>query len=166
MTKKSDLTVDRLKHFLRYEPETGLFYWLAPSSNRSPVGSIAGTVAVNGYRHIAIEGRLYLAHRLAFFYTHGRWPALIDHINRDKADNRLLNLREADKSKNAANAVRKRAPKSGVTGVVQSGRKWAARIMVNGKCHNLGRFEDINAAADAYLAATRRLQGEFSVIRN
>lgn len=99
------LTAERLRELLTYDPETGEFRWRYTRGCRAR-GQIAGTVTCLGYLTIAIDGRKYKAHRLAWLHVHGEWPyPEIDHINRIKLDNRLVNLRRATRAENNANRV-------------------------------------------------------------
>ncbi len=87
------LTYDLLHEFLEYRPETGEFFWRVQRGQNKP-GDPAGTLYNNGYVVIRINRKGYLAHRLAWFMEFGQWPENhLDHINRDRADNRLVNLR-------------------------------------------------------------------------
>ena len=154
-----------LGEILRYDPQTGSFTWLVSLSNRAPVGSVAGVIAKNGYRYIAIDGRKHLAHRLAWFYVHGVWPAdQIDHIDCVRSNNALSNLREANTSNNAANGLLRSTNKSGYKGVSWDAekRKWVAGVKKNYKRHVLGRFDDPYEAHLAYVAGANRLHGEFA----
>jgi len=111
----SALTHARLTEVLFYCPETGIFRHIDRPVRRSYgdvqinlrfSGKIAGTINKHGYRIISLDNRKYKAHRLAWFYVHGRWPVdQIDHINRCPGDNRLVNLREASPSLNSLNRV-------------------------------------------------------------
>jgi hypothetical protein len=155
-----------LKSLLRYDRETGEFFWLHFSGRRGKAvpGSKAGSTGKRGYIYIGIAGHSYQAHRLAWLYVHGSWPDnLIDHINGDPLDNRICNLRLCDHSLNMANRGAPANNTSGVKGVVwdRSRGKWAARICVNYKTINLGRFDNIGAAASAYSKAASRYFGEF-----
>jgi hypothetical protein len=99
------LTAERLREILGYDPETGLFTRLV-RTGRIRAGEVAGTAHSRGYRSIVIDGRVYLSHRLAWLYVHGEWPPeQIDHINRNRADNRLVNLRAAKQSQNNVRAA-------------------------------------------------------------
>src|ERR1700730_6426271 len=100
------LTQERLKELLSYDPETGIFRWIAKSSPFSNIliGDIAGSPLAHGYLQIKIDGEQYLQHRLAFLYMLGRLPkGEGEHANLDKADNRWCNLREATRSLNHGN---------------------------------------------------------------
>jgi len=164
-----DITIERLRALLDYEPATGHFLWkVRRNAFRGAVnpGSIAGFVdASTGYVRIGIDGRHYLAHRLAWFFTHGRWPAgEIDHANRNRADNSLGNLREATRSENAHNTPRRADNTSGYRGVhwAPKQRRWYARIAVDGVTRSLGGHASAEAAAAAYAEAAKHYYGEFA----
>jgi len=153
-----------LKQHLFYDPETGIFTRLISESNRSVCGSDAGGYGCQGYYRVSLLGRRYYAHRLAWFYMTGRWPARqIDHINGIKDDNRFCNLREATATLNAANVGRKATNKSGFKNVnfdARSGR-WLARARINGKRVNLGLYDTPEAAYAAFCGSARRGHGAF-----
>lgn len=98
------LTQERLKDLLRYEPETGNFYWLNPAAKRMHHGELAGFVDYNGYVYIKVDSKRHSAHRLAWLHVYGHFPSnFIDHINTVRSDNRISNLREATRSQNMMN---------------------------------------------------------------
>lgn len=158
------LTLERLRALIDYNPETGSMVWKISTSNRNPVGSEAGTIMKHGYRHISIDGKRYLAHRLAWFYFHGSWPKEIDHIDRDRSNNKLANLRLATRSQNSMNKGTRSDNKSGVTGVTlhKGSQKWRATIHKDGKQVQVGMFETIEEAAKAYQEAANEMHGEFA----
>lgn len=161
---KTDLTAARVRELLDYNPETGEFRWRLSNSKRAPVGAVAGVIS-RGYRLIRIDGCLYRGHRLAWLHVHGHWPvAEIDHVNLDKADNRIANLREASRSQQLANQGRRRDNTSGFKGAFweASRRKWQAYIQVNGRRIHLGRFATPEAAHAAYVTAAAEHFGEFA----
>jgi hypothetical protein len=149
---------------LHYDPLTGLFTWLDPIKGRVVPGDRAGTTK-GGYVTIRFRRRIITAHRLAWFYVHGVFPAkLLDHINCDGRDNRLANLREATASGNGANRKVSRNNTSGLKGVhwaADCGR-WCAQIRVHGKRRNLGYFSTKAEAGAAYQRAAMEAFGEFA----
>lgn len=151
----------QVRELLNYDPETGVWVNRTKRRPQSPAGSIAGGVGANGYRYIALNGRRYLAHRLAWFYVHGVWPvAEIDHRNTKRDDNRLENLREATRSLNCQNqCVPQKKGTSGYLGVTWDRRKgkWQAQIKANSARNWLGYFDAPEAAHEAYVEAKRRL---------
>lgn len=154
-----DLTQAYLREILKYDPETGIFTWIVDRSKAVKSGSIAGCKGKQiGYITIGIKGRVYKAHRLAWLYSYGDWPkGLIDHINGDKSDNRLTNLRDVMADGNSQN-VRKpnRRNKSGFMGVIWFQNKWRATLSVNGKCKWLGDYTTPEEAHQVYLEAKRK----------
>ena len=157
------LTPKYLKTILSYSPETGVFVWLVKRNSKGgkvAPGVVADSVSVHGYARIGIDGKRYPSHRLAWFYMYGKWPAKqIDHINRNKLDNRIANLREATDSENRQNMSLSVKNKSGVTGVTwdKQRKKWFAKITYNYKQIPLGRFDNIKDAANAYAKAKQKL---------
>jgi hypothetical protein len=145
-----------LKNCLNYNKETGDFTWKTQISNRISVGDIAGSISL-GYIVITLFGRKYPAHRLAWLYEFGVNPVnLIDHINRDKSDNRICNLRIANKTINAQNSISARKNStSKILGAfpIKSSGKWRSRIVVDGKNIHLGCFKTPELANSAYMNA-------------
>jgi hypothetical protein len=127
-------------------------------------GDVAGNSSDGRYVVIQIDGRSYYAHRLAWFYVHGAWPSIVDHVNRNGLDNRLSNLRAATKSLNAVNSPLAASNTSGHRGVYWSKRngKWLAKIKVAGKEKYIGLFNDKDEAAAAYRSAAITVFGEFA----
>ena len=156
-----------LRQLLSYNPGTGVFTWLVALRLGKPAGDVAGTLGADGYISISILRRKYKAHRLAWLYLHGEWPKdEIDHINGDRADNRLANLRPATRHKNSANKRRYSNNQSGRKGVNwhRQHQKWCTRITVNGKRKHIGLFHSLEDAADAYRRAAIENFGEFARI--
>ena len=143
------ITQERLKELLRYDKETGQFYWRVRSNSKVEAGCQAGTVAKEGHIVISIDSKKYYAHRLVWLYCYGHFPSeQIDHINHNKIDNRLFNLREVSHLENDRNHPKQRNNTSGVTGVCwdKHANKWIAQIQVNGKMNHLGLFSNFNEA--------------------
>jgi len=147
-------TPDFLRNVLHYDDKTGEFKWLSGRSDK--IGKIAGYdgKGTNRYHMIGIDRNDYTTSNLAWFYMTGEWPLHeVDHINRNKLDNRWNNLRLATHSNNSTNCVRKK--KSGLPrGVVLSRGLYQSQIMINKKCIWLGRFNTIEEAHQAYLKAS------------
>ncbi len=156
------LTAERLRELLVYDPDNGSFVWKKSTSNRAMIGAAIKCRDRHSYVIVRLDGRLYLAHRLAFLYMNGRLPEHdVDHVNGDRADNRWANLREATRQENMRNKPA-RASKSGVRGVEQipSG-KWRASITVSRRQLHLGCFDSIDEAKNAYEQAALKYFGEF-----
>lgn len=151
---------------LGYDPETGIFTRKVTSSPnpRAQAGKQAGGRIAHGYRGIRIDGVRYLEHRLAWFITYGYWPKELDHINGQKDDNRIANLREATRSQNMANGPLPRNSTSGVKGVSfdKATSKWIAYATLNGKMKNLGRFDSKDAARAARQQTFRKAFSDFA----
>lgn len=157
------ITQSRLKELLHYDPITGIFTWIAPTSRRVKVGDVAGTINRKGYRIIKLDGRLYRAHRLAWLYVNGVWPPLdVDHIDKVKDHNWIKNLRPATNQQNHGNRGANKNSALGVKGVSMSRGKFRAQITVHGKKTHLGRFDTLELAAEAYAKAARAVFGEFA----
>ena len=135
-----ELTQNRLRELLFYDNNTGHFTWL--KNRGAGVGQIAGTVKTNGYIGIMVDRKLYFAHRLVWLYTYGVFPKqYIDHINGDRADNRLANLREATHTQNMHNLKSaKITSKTKMLGVTQVNSRYRARIRYAGRYIHLGYF--------------------------
>ena len=146
------ITQERLKELLHYCPETGIFTWKIKRSNRIKVGDVAGGLNNMGYIRIRAGSSQQYAHRLAFLYVEGVMPEEpIDHINGNRSDNRLGNLRRVSNTDNQRNSSLSRRNKSGFTGVhwAKHVKKWEASIRINRRTIHLGLFNDIDGAIEA-----------------
>lgn len=149
-----DLTAEVVRELLNYDSETGVFTWKKRAAHRVQVGDVAGCINQR-YWSLTVLGKRYLAHRVAWLYTHGKWPeGVIDHVNRDAFDNSIKNLRDVTQIENLQNASRKSDNKSGVKGVFwdKQRQRWRAEIRVNYKTIGLGRFTSKADAAAARAA--------------
>lgn len=174
--RRAQKNPEQLAKMLSYEPETGALIWSArnkddftcPENERSRVasrwnrlraGKEAGVINANGYRVICIEGRTYQAHRIAIALVTGLWPeGQVDHINHNKSDNSLINLRVVTASENSQNRPLPVTSSSGSIGVhfhSPSG-KWHARIWANSKRVHLGAFDKKEDAITAREAASHQ----------
>ena len=129
---------------LTYYPETGVFLWTDSKCTRIKKGSLAGRTTDKGYVQIYWRGKRYAAHRLAWFFVHSAWPkGQLDHINRDRGDNRIDNLRDVSNMINSLNTKATGYDK------LPSGN-YRARLQVEGKRVGLGTFQNPEDARKAY----------------
>jgi hypothetical protein len=135
---------ETISKYLDYNPDTGVITWKIQRSNRKKAGDIAGVIDSNGYRRIKFSPKLYLAHRVAWLLYYKEWPQnLIDHINLDVSDNRILNLREATQSQNMMNCTKYKTNTSGIKGVTynKKRKKWRCYLSLNGVRFQKGEFK-------------------------
>jgi HNH endonuclease len=156
----TELTVERVRELLDYDPETGVFTWRF-GRRKAKKGAIAGSYTADGYQRICVDRGRYLAHRLAWLITYGVLPPdETDHINGIRDDNRMANLRLATKTLNMENMRRPRIDNTtGILGVSWNKRakKFRSLIRFAGKNLHLGYFTDPAEAHQAYLTAKRQL---------
>lgn len=157
----SELCQQKLKEVLSYNPDTGIFLWLIDRP-RASAGAEAGYITGNGYMRVQIARKSYALHRLVFLYTYGAMPSdEVDHINRNRQDNRLVNLRLVTKRQNLRNKSAYRNSALGLVGVCQRGSRFRAYINREGKRVNLGTFDTSEQASQAYFDAKRLLHPEY-----
>jgi hypothetical protein len=158
---ESTLTPEWVRDNLAYEPETGSFLWKKRGFGRT-LGRVLGTKVWPGYLVLKVNGAVHYAHRIAWLYVYGEWPSgQIDHIDGDKMNNAIANLREATSAQNAARrrTSRKIAPSRGV---FPHGVGFVARIHHGGRRHYLGYFATAEAAKTAYETKAKEIHGEFA----
>ena len=161
-TPTNELTAEYLRSILHYDPETGAFAWKISNSNRVKAGSVAGSPRGDGYLQIKVQSRAYRAQRLAWLYHFGEWPKLdIDHINRNRSDNRIANLRDVSHKQNQQNRSTNSDNTSGHPGVYwhKQKSKWRAQIKHNYKLIHLGYFDDLEEAVAARKAGELKYWG-------
>ena len=167
---KKEITAEIARELIDYDPKTGALTWkkrdrscfqsdwMYHDWNARWSGKPTLDTDKRGYKRGKLFGGAYVAHRVAWLIAHGSWPAgLIDHINGDRADNRLENLRVVDARENTRNAARPKHNTSGVTGVYKHTHspKWVATIKVDGRARYLGFFTDFDQAVAARKEAER-----------
>jgi len=146
------LTQSVLKFWFHYDETTGIFT-RTKDKGRGKKGHRAGTIHSKGYEVIRLDDKLYKSHRLAWLYVYGNWPNQIDHINGDRKDNRICNLRLTSDSENMQNRHKPNPNNtSGHKGVgwhAQTSR-WRVKIMKDYKTIHLGHFKNLDDAINAY----------------
>jgi hypothetical protein len=162
--KKTELTQERLKELLSYDPETGVFTRRIDHGKLFKAGDIAGGMRGGKYGTIGIDYRRYQIHWVVWFYVYGDWPQEeIDHKNGNPFGNQLCNLREATRKQNGRNLKLPRHNTSGTKGVywAKRAKKWVANIQTDGKCKYLGSFDAFESAKMAYETAAKKFFGDF-----
>jgi hypothetical protein len=156
----TNLTAQRLRELVHYDPETGVFRRIGRSRYNSITGGVAGSPHSRGYLHFTVDNVAFFSHRLAWLYVTGEWPTgQIDHINGDKTDNRWSNLRDVDGHANQQNRKTAWGPSStGFVGVTARPHGFVAQIRIAGKQTYIGSFRTAEAAHAAYLEAKRKHQ--------
>jgi hypothetical protein len=158
------LTHERLKQLVHYDPDTGVFI-AACDRGAVKTGRTLGTITGKGYRSIMIDWKCYRASRLAWFYMTSEWPpALVDHADRDRLNDRWGNLRLANNSQNGVNAKAPKNNSSGVAGVswVKRNARWIAYVTVNYRRIYFGSFRSKEEAIAARQAGAVKVFGDFA----
>ena len=161
--KRNQLSVERLKELLHYNPDSGVFTWVGAGYRQERrIGKVAGCPDPTGYIKIGVDGTQYWAHRLAWLYVKGEHPSgVIDHWNRDKSDNRFSNLRDVTHQANIQN-MGYRQGRALPRGVSKKRSKYVSGITIDGKSVHLGTFTTPEEAHDAYLAAKVKYHHEWN----
>ena len=165
MSKTNCITQEKLKEILDYNPDTGLFIWKVNSAKNVKSGHIAGNLKDTGYIRIKINKKMYLAHHLAFLYVYGNFPKdIIDHIDSDRANNKISNLRECSHQQNMKNLRLYSNNSSGHKNVswVKSRNRWIVQLKVNGKQKYIGSFDNLELADLVAQEARNKYHGEFA----
>lgn len=155
-------SIQRIREIFQYDHETGLITRTVTVSPNGQKGWIAGTPCGNGYLSVRVDNTRIKAHRLAWAMFHGEWPTRqIDHINGEKSDNRISNLRDVTASENKQNLRSGRAGrKAGKllgTSYCKRDKTWSSRIELNGNRIHLGTFTTEEEAHFAYLIKKREI---------
>jgi HNH endonuclease len=156
-------SLERVRELFAYDPGTGVVTWRV-SRPGTASGTVAGTLS-HGYLQVQIDWKFLKLHRVIWLMQTGNWPVHhIDHINRNRSDNRWCNLREATPLQNSRNRSLSRRNKSGHVGVCWDRRleKWEANIGVGSRTLKIGCFEVIQDAISARCEAEKHYFGEFA----
>jgi len=164
--KDLQVNAEALRALFNYDAETGVITNARTRSSNALAGEKAGYKTRRGYLLVKLWGKNLMLHRLAWMLHYGQWPTnLIDHINENKSDNRICNLRDVDFQTNMQNVSAKTSRNtSGVRGVYLDKKHgfWRASISHNGKAKSVGIFRDIQSASEAYLNCKRTLHEGFA----
>ena len=145
MERNMEITQNQVKELFEYRD--GELFWRV-SQGRSKIGNKTGTLNSDGYLHTIISKKAYKNHRIIFLMFHGYLPKFIDHIDGNRSNNIINNLREATRAQNTCNAKTPSTNTSGVKGVCWSkrDRKWLVQLCVEGKKKYFGCYHDIKVA--------------------
>lgn len=155
---------------LTYDPATGEIRRkkrarLLPGHRASDAGKLATTTTERGYLRCQVAGRNIMAHRVAWALHYGEWPKeFVDHIDGDKTNNRITNLRLATYAQNARNSIFRKDSVSGHKGVAFRKNRWYARIRVDGRMRHIGSFLTCAEAIAAYRTAVMFVHGAFAPV--
>lgn len=171
MTKpRSDsLTQEELKKYLSYNPETGVFIRTKTTSSNAKKGDVAGWSHHSGYLYIGLKNKVFMAHRLAWLYMMGEFPAgVLDHKNQIKNDNKWSNLRECTQGQNQLNTPKRKHNTTGYKGVVfrKISKKYQAGVKKDGRYYHAGVHDCKHKAAQAYNVKAKELYGKFACLND
>ncbi len=154
---KNKVAISRLNELLSYDPESGVLTWRVTRNGRVKAGDKAGVKTKDGYFDVSFDFVKYGAHRLAFALYYGKWPdADVDHVDGDRSNNRIANLRDATRGANLQNQRHAHKDnKTGFLGVSKIGDWYYAAITHEYIKYELGRYETAEKAHAAYLFAKR-----------
>jgi hypothetical protein len=161
------ITQEELKRQLHYDPETGIFTRLISNHHFVKVGEEAGCVD-NGYIRIVFNGNQFYAHKLAWLYVYNELPkfpvSVIDHIDGNKENNKITNLRKVTHQENILNQKIRKNNTSGIKGVSWHCKRksWVVRLMINGISKHLGCFKDLQLAELAAIEGRKKYHGKFA----
>ncbi len=153
---------ENIGEYFKYDPCTGSLTWKIKTIRRD-VGEVAGNISKNGYRQVGFNKKRFKCHRICYFIYYKKQPLIIDHINGDRSDNRIKNLRSCTNAQNIMNTGLRSHNTSGVTGVSLNKKlnKWVATIQLNRKEIHIGIFKDKKDAIKARKKAEVEYFGDF-----
>ena len=148
-----------------FEYRGGDLHWKIRPANLAICGTVAGyRNTKDSYWRVVVQGKMYLKHRLVFLYHHGILPKYVDHINGNREDNRIENLRLATQAENARNAKLPRHNTSGIKGVsrAKKDKNWTCSLRTNKKLKTVGGFKDKELAQEFMELWREMAHGQFA----
>ena len=145
-----------------FEYKDGVLYWKNAPSKNVKNGEKAGYITKLGYCKIKIKNKAYFAHRLIYMMHYGQVPKILDHTDRNPLNNKIENLRPANKAQNNSNCKIRKDNSSGVKGVNFHKGKWNVRVSVDGKRKNVGSYDDFELAELVSIMAREKYHGNFA----
>jgi hypothetical protein len=140
-----------LKEYLSYNPDSGEIFWIKKPSVCVHVGQKAGTIDNEGYYRTQFKGKRYSNHRLAWYFTYGFFPKMLDHINGNRLDNRIENLRISNDRRNCQNRKRHRDGRLVGAHFNKKRKVFSSSVCVGKKVYKLGYFGTEKEAHEAYV---------------
>lgn len=162
---KTMLKFEHVNELLEYEPETGVLRWIKSPNKRVAIGSKAGSISSFGYIKLKIDKKEYFAHRIAWLLYYKEWPSgQIDHIDNNRKNNAISNLRDCTASQNQRNQKRRKSNSTGIKGVYWDANlnKWKVQVRGDGRIQYGGHYKSIQAAELAAIELRNRLHGEYA----
>ena len=156
----NELTLSQVNHLFEYKD--GELLWKNPC-HKNNLGKPVGYNNGNNYKKVTINKKQFYVHRIVYFMHHGYLPKIIDHIDNNKSNNSIHNLREATCAQNLLNRPTKKINQSGYRNVYfnKIRKKWNVRVKANGKLYCLGAYEDLELAGLVAEEARQKYQGDF-----
>lgn len=147
-----------------FEYKDGHLYWKQSTSTKIKEGSLAGSLSNRGYYQVGVGKKTYLVHRIAFLYVHGWLPETLDHVDGNRQNNRIENLRPATRAQNNRNARVRKDSVSGVKNVKwhKPLKKWLVSLRIDNKPSHIGVFEDLELANLVASEFRDKYHGEFA----
>lgn len=148
----ANLAQDLVRELFDYNEATGELIWKVSTAIRIKIGDVAGSLnKISGYYQVMINNKNYRLHRIIWLWQYGYTPTTLDHIDRDRTNNKIENLREVTVSENNQNKSLSSNNTSGYKGVNWDKRegKWRAKIQLNNKMKHLGYFDNLQDAINA-----------------
>ena len=160
----NEITQEYVKSLFIYKD--GDLYWKISRTNRIKIGDKAGFIHPTGYKYIRINNKNHRTHRIIFLYHHGFLPQYLDHIDQDKLNNKIENLREVTRIQNGMNRKSYKNSSSKYKGVSwnKQNQKWVSYITINKKRKHLGSFINESDAAKIYNSAAIEYYGKYAYL--